>query len=173
MLIDAVPLVLREWPGVKFVLGGRRRLRRRPTCKSLRASGSPDNIIFTGAHIRRGARRLFKVADCAVFPSLYEPFGIVALRRWRRARPWWSASGWACRRWWNARDGHQSQPGDAGSLAWGILYTLQNPEWSRRRAINANREVRALYNWSEIARSTRELSERSAEAKQDDWAYKT
>src|SRR6478735_3434733 len=86
VLIDSVPLVMSEWPGVKFVLagGGGYASDLKAQAYSL---GVADNVIFTGRipdEVRDG---LFMVADCAVFPSLYEPFGIVALEAMAAGTP--------------------------------------------------------------------------------------
>jgi glycosyltransferase involved in cell wall biosynthesis len=63
-------------------------------------------------------------------------------------------------------------PNDPGSLAWGILHTLQNPQWSRQRAANADRVVREQFNWARIADMTVKVYERVAgEASAGDWAY--
>src|SRR5439155_5827654 len=74
VLIDAVPLVLKEWPDVKFVLAGGGGYGNDLRAKAY-SLGVADNIIFTGRISDEVRDGLFKVADCAVFPSLYEPFG--------------------------------------------------------------------------------------------------
>jgi glycosyltransferase involved in cell wall biosynthesis len=64
-------------------------------------------------------------------------------------------------------------PNDPESLAWGILHTLRNPEWSRQRAARANEVVRAEYNWARVAAMTEDVYERVAEeARAGDWAAK-
>jgi glycosyltransferase involved in cell wall biosynthesis len=69
--------------------------------------------------------------------------------------------------------GIKVHPNDPGSLAWGILHTLKNPQWSRQRAANADRMVRHQYNWARIADMTLQTYKRVVdEAKAGDWAYK-
>jgi glycosyltransferase involved in cell wall biosynthesis len=46
---------------------------------------------------------------------------------------------------------------NTNSLAWGILHTLQHPEWSASRVENAYRVVREEYNWERIAQRTYEI----------------
>jgi len=46
---------------------------------------------------------------------------------------------------------------DPDSLAWGILHTLQHPEWAASRVTNAYKVVREEYNWERIARMTAEI----------------
>jgi glycosyltransferase involved in cell wall biosynthesis len=61
-------------------------------------------------------------------------------------------------------------PNDAGSLAWGILHTLQHREWSRTRAENAYQVVCEDFNWARIARQTADVYTRAYAAwEQDNW----
>ena len=173
VLIDAVPQILSEWPGVKFVLAGGGGYANDLRAKAF-ALGVADNIIFTGRipdEVRDG---LFKVADCAVFPSLYEPFGIVALEAMAAGTPVVvSDVGGLSEVVQLHETGIKVYPNDPGSLAWGILHTLRNPEWARVRAENAQRVVRTEYNWAHIADMTVQTYKRVIdEAGVSDWAYK-
>ena len=61
-------------------------------------------------------------------------------------------------------------PNDADSLAWGILHTLQHPDWSRTRAENAYQVVCEEFNWDKIARMTADVYARAYAAwEQDSW----
>lgn len=171
-IIEAAPLVLREWPGVKFVLAGGGYV------DDLRAKanalGVADSIIFTGRvpdEVRDG---LFKVADVAVFPSVYEPFGIVALEAMAAGTPVVVSDVGGLSEVVDMHEtGIKVYPSDPASLAWGILHTLKNPHWSRQRAENAERVARTQYNWDLIARMTTDVYNRIAgEARAGDWAYK-
>jgi glycosyltransferase involved in cell wall biosynthesis len=173
VIVASVPYVLREWPGVKFVLAGgggyANDLKRQAW-----DLGVADNVIFPGRipdEVRDG---LFRVADCAVFPSLYEPFGIVALEAMAADCPVVvsDVGGLA-----EVVDMHETgikvYPDNPESLAWGILHTLKNPEWSRARVQNAARVVREQYNWHRIADMTIDVYNKTVEdAKAGDWAYR-
>jgi len=171
-IIEAAPLVLREWPGVKFVLAGGGHV------DDLRAKanalGVSENIIFTGRvpdEVRDG---LFKVADVAVFPSVYEPFGIVALEAMAAGTPVVVSDVGGLSEVVDMHEtGIKVYPSDPGSLAWGILHTLHNPQWSHQRAENANRVARTQYNWDLIAGMTVDVYNRVVrEANASDWAYR-
>jgi hypothetical protein len=55
-------------------------------------------------------------------------------------------------------------------LAWGVLHTLQHPDWARARAENAYRVVREVFNWRAIAANTRAVYERvKREHDASDW----
>ncbi|MBM3134911.1 MAG: glycosyltransferase, partial [Chloroflexi bacterium] len=51
-------------------------------------------------------------------------------------------------------------PDSPDSLAWGILQTLQHPDWAQARAENAYRKVLTEYNWPHIAARTLEVYQR-------------
>lgn len=172
VLIDAVPYVLREWPDAKFVLAGGGYIE--DLRAKARALGVTDNIIFPGRISDEVRDGLFKVANVAVFPSLYEPFGIVALEAMAAGTPVVVTEVGGLTEVVDLhRTGITVKPNDPQSLAWGILHTLKNPEWSATRASNASHAVRAQFNWARIADMTTRVYHRVVEeACAGDWAYK-
>ena len=101
--------------------------------------GGPPYVVYITGRIPDDVRDgLFMVADCAVFPSLYEPFGIVALEAMAAGTPVVvSDVGGLSEVVEMHETGIKVYPNDPKSLAWGILYTLENPQWSRQRVQNA------------------------------------
>jgi glycosyltransferase involved in cell wall biosynthesis len=114
---------------------------------------------------------LFKIADCAVFPSLYEPFGIVALEAMAARCPVVvSEVGGLQDVVDHNKTGIVVYPNNVDSLAWGIVHTLQHPKWSAARVENAYRVVVERYNWQHIARMTAGVYRRIiAERAATDW----
>ncbi|GAI01374.1 unnamed protein product [marine sediment metagenome] len=105
--------------------------------------------------------RLYRVADCAVFPSLYEPFGIVALEAMAARTPVVVSEVGGLREVVkHAETGITVYPNNPESCAWGILHTLQHPEWTRQRVENAYRMVLTRYNWDTIAGQTVDVYQR-------------
>jgi glycosyltransferase involved in cell wall biosynthesis len=163
VLIRAAPLVLREFPDATFVLAGRgpelRRLR-----ELAETLGLGSKITFAGFISDEDRNRLFRVADCAVFPSLYEPFGIVALEAMAANVPVVvSQVGGLKEVVQHAETGITIYPGNPASCAWGILHTLQHPHWASRRVENARRVVRSIYSWETIAAQTEVVYRRVVE----------
>jgi len=154
VLIRSTPLILGQHPTAKIVIAGKGP--ELETCRALAWSeGVGEKVLLTGFISDEDRDRLFKIADCAVFPSLYEPFGIVALQAMAAKCPVVvSEVGGLKEVVRHAETGVTIYPGNPESLAWGIVHTLQHPEWSARRVENAYREVRELYNWDRIARLT-------------------
>ncbi len=96
------------------------------------------------------------MAACAVFPSLYEPFGIVALEAMAFNCPVVvSEVGGLSEIVKHLETGVTIYPNNAESVAWGVLHILNHPEQAREYATKAYREVEELYNWPRIARLTR------------------
>jgi glycogen(starch) synthase len=160
VLVRSVPYVLAEHPTAKFVIAGKG-----PELEAVRSLawslGVAEKILFTGFIADEDRDRLFRVADCAVFPSLYEPFGIVALEAMAAKCPVVVAKvGGLQDVVEHAETGILVHPDDPQSLAWGIVHTLQHPEWARARVKNAYRVARDEYNWGRIARMTADVYRR-------------
>jgi glycogen synthase len=170
VLIRAIPMIKAQMPGTKFVMAGTG-----PVLQDLRnladSLGVGDSMFFTGFIPDEDRDRLFKVADVAVFPSLYEPFGIVALEAMGAKTPVIVAdTGGLSDVVINNETGIKVYPDNPESLAWGILHTLQHPEWTKTRVENAYRAVKDLYNWPEIASETKNVYDRvRREYLQSDW----
>lgn len=165
LLVEAMPRLLAERPAVKLVVAG--------TGQSLGAVrqlasdlGVGARCYFTGFVPDATRDRLFRVADVAVFPSLYEPFGIVALEAMAARTPVVvSEVGGLVEVVKHAETGITVFPDNVDSLVWGIRHTLDHPDWARQRAETAYRMVVEQYSWDAIARRTiqvytRILSER-------------
>ena len=160
ILVEAIPRVLSEQPWAKFVIAGTggylNELRHRAS-----ELGVAHKVLFTGFIPDEDRDRLYCVANCAVFPSLYEPFGIVALQAMAARTPVVvSEVGGLAEVVKHAETGITVYPNNVGSLTWGIVHTLKRPDWARQRAENAYRMVVEEYNWEVIARKTIAVYER-------------
>lgn len=171
VLVRAAPLVLQEMPAVTFVVAGTG-----PQMEALEAlaesSGVSSRFRFTGFIPDEDRDKLFKVSDVGVFPSLYEPFGIVALEAMAAKLPIVvSDTGGLSEVVADDETGTKVLPDNPESLARGILRTLENPGSTRNRAANAYRVVRTVYNWSKIAGDTLAVYRRvRAEYLESDWS---
>jgi glycosyltransferase involved in cell wall biosynthesis len=172
VLVDAAPQIVAVYPNVKFVVAGGGDFRF-DLAERARRNGVGDWFIFPGRISDEDRERLYKTADVAVVPSLYEPFGIVALEAMAAGCPVVASDVGGLSEVITLHEtGVLVHPNDPGSLAWGVLHTLVHPEWAAARAENASRMVRALYNWDRIAKMTKAVYERIVhEAKAGDWAY--
>ncbi len=174
VLVDAAPQIVAQYPNVRFVIAGGGDFRFE-LAERARQKGVGEWFLFPGRISDDDRDRLYKVADCAVFPSLYEPFGIVALEAMAAGTPVVTTDTGGLAEVINLHEnGLKVHPDDPASLAWGILHTLQHPDWSQSRAVQARKDVDALYNWDRIAKMTKEVYEHIVdEARASEWAYHT
>lgn len=162
LIVEAAPRVLAEMPNVKFIIAGKGSsvddLRRR-----VWELGAQDKVNIAGFVSDADRDRLLKVADAAIFPSLYEPFGIVALEAMAARCPVIvSAVGGLQEVVRHDVTGVTIYPNNVESLAWGVLHTLRDPARARARAAKAYRMVKKEYNWDHIAEQTIAIYERIA-----------
>lgn len=154
VLIEAAPRILAQYPDAKFVIVGKggflNDLKRRAAQLKL---GS--KMLFTGYVDDDTLLRIYRTADVAVVPSLYEPFGIVALEGMAAKVPTVVAdTGGLGEIIDHMQTGITTYAGKPESLAWGILEVLRNPEHSRMMADNAYKKVLEVFNWQIIADQT-------------------
>jgi len=160
VLLEAAPGVLAEHPQAKFVVTGAGYVLPRLRTRAWEL-GIGHKVLFTGFIPDDDRDRLYKLASCAVFPSLYEPFGIVALEAMAARVPVVvSLVGGLQEVVTHAETGITVYPDNPQSLAWGINHTLARPDWAARRAENAYRMVLEEYNWQRIATRTIDVYER-------------
>lgn len=170
VLLNAAPKVLGEMGGtVKFVIVGG------GNTDSLKFQawnlGIWHNCYFTGFMSEDDLHKFQTVANCAVFPSLYEPFGIVALESFAAMVPVVvSDTGGLPEVVKHTKTGIVTQANNPDSLAWGILEVLKNPAYSQWLVDNAYADLEWRFAWPKLATQTeavyhRVLQERS----QVDW----
>lgn len=167
VLVDAAPHVLNAVPDAKFVLAGTG-----PASEDLRRRAAENGLgpkfLFAGFVADEVRDGLLRLSDVAVFPSLYEPFGIVALEAMAAKAPVVVSSvGGLGEVVQHGETGITVFPDDPGSLAWGILHTLQYPYWSRRRVQNAYEVVTRDFNWRVVAEKTLASYERVARERRE------
>ncbi len=162
-LVEATPQILTNCPQARIIIAGKG-----PEADNLQRQaehlGVADKIDFVGFISNQERNRFFRVADCAVFPSLYEPFGIVALEAMALECPVVvSDVGGFSEVVTHQETGITIYPDDADSVAWGVSRALTHPIWARRHAIKARKAVEGLFNWTRVARLTKEVYRRALE----------
>ncbi len=161
LLVNAWPRILATFPKARLVIAG--------TGDNLesvkhqaRALGLQQQVMFAGFISDEDRQRLYATANLAVFPSIYEPFGIVALEAMAASCPVVVASTGGLAEVVQLHEtGLTIYPNNIDSLVWGITNSLQHPEWARQRAANALRDVHNQYGWPEITSQTIKVYERT------------
>ncbi|MBR6252326.1 MAG: glycosyltransferase family 4 protein [Clostridia bacterium] len=157
ILLDAAPKILQNYNDVKFIIAGRG-----PCLDELKSQaerlGISNRVYFTGYLNDVQITKMYKAADVAVFPSLYEPFGIVALEGMLSgAATVVSDTGGLNEIVSHGIDGMKSYSGNANSLADSILEVLFNHDLCKQIAKNAYQKVTKEYNWEIIAKKTMDV----------------
>lgn len=117
--------------------------------------GVSHKVYFTGYISDEELLKLYKCVDIAVFPSLYEPFGIVALEGMVANVPVVvSDTGGLGEIVEHGVDGMKSYTGNANSLADSILEILHNPEKAEKMKKKALEKVNSIYNWDAVTEKT-------------------
>jgi len=117
--------------------------------------GIYHKVSFTGFMADADFWKFQKVANCAVFPSLYEPFGIVALESFAAKIPLVvSDTGGLPEVVRHKSTGIVTHVNDANSLADGIIEVLKNPEYAQSLVDNAQSELRDRFAWEKLAEQT-------------------
>lgn len=160
LIVEAVPRVLAEIPNTKFIIAGTGGMVE-PLKRRVLELGIADQVFIAGFVSDADRNSLFKVADAAIFPSLYEPFGIVALEAMAAKCPVIVSSvGGLKEVVQHDVTGVTIYPDNIESTAWGILHTLKDLKVAKRRAAKAYRMVKREYNWDRIAEQTIEVYDR-------------
>ncbi|MFW5982112.1 MAG: glycosyltransferase family 4 protein [Halanaerobiaceae bacterium] len=154
VLIQSIPEILSKNPSTKFVIAGKG-----PHLDSLKSQadflGVANRIYFTGFISDEERNKLYQAADLAVFPSLYEPFGIVALEAMVTKTPVIVSNVGGLAEF--VRDGENGltvNANDSQQLADKIVYLLNNQDKARSIANIGYRMVKQGFTWQQIARET-------------------
>ncbi|MEM3958453.1 MAG: glycosyltransferase family 4 protein [Thermoproteota archaeon] len=157
VLLGAMPSVLNSHPEAKLVVVGEGYYKEELMRIAGKLSISPK-VYFTGYVDDDTLKMLYKCASVAVFPSLYEPFGIVALEAMASGVPIIvSDVGGLSEIVENNFNGLKVEANNSVSLSRAICYLLDNPEAAERFKQNAFKKVIEIYDWRSIAERTREL----------------
>lgn len=154
VLLDAAPKVIAQMGHtVKFIIiGGGNTNRLQHQAMSL---GIWEQCYFTGFMSDTDLDKFQTIADCAVFPSLYEPFGIVALESFAARVPVVvSDTGGLPEVVQHNYTGIVTHANDSDSLAWGILEVLTNPVHSQYLVNNAYKTIAERFSWDDLAKQT-------------------
>lgn len=146
ILMDAVPHVLARREDVQFILAGTGEM-----LEMLRERARNLPVQCIGYVSDREHLELLNAADLICIPSRNEPFGLVLTEAWSAEKGVVASDvGGLSMNIENLIDGIKVPP-VAEPLAWGISYSLNNPEFLRSMGIAGRRKVEEQFNWEGIA----------------------
>jgi glycogen synthase len=167
-LIMAMPHILTTIPKAKLVIVGVGELQEYfgNLTRTMRLG---EYVKFCFDFIPEEERILhYAACDVAVFPSYYEPFGIVALEAMSMEKPVVvGAAGVSGMReivicCGEEQCGYHIDPNNPSDIAWGVTSALESPEKAKFLGKNGRKRVLEEFTWSKIAQKTVELYEQIA-----------
>jgi glycosyltransferase involved in cell wall biosynthesis len=157
-LVKAMPSVLQDFPNTKLVILGIGDMEG-DLKNMVNDFGIADKIIFKTEFISEPERiKHYAAADCVVFPSLYEPFGIVCTESMSMGKPTVvGARGTSGFREQIINTGAKQcgvhiNPFNPDDIAWGIKEVLQDKKKAQRMGKNARKRVLENFTWEIITK---------------------
>jgi glycogen(starch) synthase len=161
-LLDCLPGLRRTHPGLRLVVAGTggHVAELREQARRLRVARAVDWLGFVPED---ELAPLLAAADVAVVPSLYEPFGIVALEVAAARTPLVVAeTGGLVDLVSSGVAAASFPPRDVGALCAAVLGVLHDPSAAERATARAARVIRRDYTWDAVAGHTADVYRRAA-----------
>jgi glycogen(starch) synthase len=162
-LIQAMPTILKDYPKTKLVILGKGE-EQKDIAETANRLGIKDNVVCRFEFIPEEERILhYAAADVCVFPSVYEPFGIVSLEAMAMAKPVVVGA--------HGVVGFREQVINSGpnqngihvngenpeDIAWGIKEALKDPELAKKWGANGRKRVLQYFTWEQVAEQTHQI----------------
>ena len=151
LLLAALPELRDRFPGLRVVIAGDGPYREELEAQ---AAASPE-VSFAGFLGGHELTALMGASDCYVVPSIYEPFGMVALEAAAAGTPVAvAATGGLAEIVDHGLTGVTFPPGDPHALAEAVGSVLADRDYARSLALRARDRVHDDFNWPAIAART-------------------
>ncbi len=164
-ILQAMPTVLKEFPNTKLVILGKGE-EQRDIVETADRLNIKNNIVYIFDFIPEDERILhYAAADLCVFPSIYEPFGIVSLEAMAMEKPVVVGARGVVGFREQVINSGTDQNGvhvngeDSADIAWGINEVLRNPEKARNWGENGRKRVLEFFTWRKVADETLKIYE--------------
>jgi len=164
-LVQAMPLVLKKHPKTKLVILGKGE-EQHDVFEAVCRLGIQKNVTCKFEFVPEDERILhYAAADACVFPSVYEPFGIVSLEAMSMEKPvvvgahgvvgfreQVVAAG-------PERNGVHVNGNDPADIAWGIEQVVSDLDRARKWGENGRKRVLKYFTWRKAAEQTLQIYE--------------
>jgi glycosyltransferase involved in cell wall biosynthesis len=162
-LLQALPMVLKDYPKTKLVILGKGE-EQKDIAETAGRLGIKDRVVYRFDLVPEEERILhYAAADLCVFPSLYEPFGIVSLEAMAMKKPIVvGARGVSGLKEQVVSSGPEQtgvhvNGGDPADIAWGIKEVLSDPKRAKTWGENGRKRVQQYFTWRKAAEETIEI----------------
>jgi len=164
-LILGMPSVLKEYPNTKLVILGKGD-EESDILETANRLGIADKVVTRFDFVPENERILhYAAADICVFPSVYEPFGIVSLEAMSMEKPVVvGARGVVGFReqvisTGTDQNGVHVNGEDPSDIAWGLKEVLRDPDKARNWGENGRKRVLDFFTWRKVAEETLRIYE--------------
>ena len=164
-LVQAMPMVLSEYPKAKLVILGKGE-QQNDIIETADRLGISERVACRFEFVPEKERILhYAASDVCIFPSVYEPFGIVSLEAMSMGKPIIvGAQGVVGFReqaipHGPEQNGVHVNGGSAADIAWGIKEVLCDPERAKKWGQNGRKRVLKYFTWREAAKQTLQIYE--------------
>jgi glycosyltransferase involved in cell wall biosynthesis len=162
-LVQAMPLILEECPKTKLMILGKGE-EQTDILETARRLEIEDNVVCHFEFVPEDERILhYAASDVCIFPSIYEPFGIVSLEAMSMAKPIVvGAQGVVGFREQvlssrPEQNGIHVNGGDPEDIAWGVKQVLKDPKRAKKWGANGRKRVLRYFTWTKAAEQTLEI----------------
>jgi len=159
-LIQAMPLVLKDFPKTKLVILGKGE-EQRDIPEIAERLGIKNNVIHNFNFVPEDQRILhYAASDACVFPSVYEPFGIVSLEAMALSKPVVVGARGVVGFREQVLNSGPDQNGvhvngdDPVDIAWGLKEVIRDKLRAKAWGENGRKRVLKYFNWRETAKQT-------------------
>jgi glycosyltransferase involved in cell wall biosynthesis len=164
-ILQAMPSVLKEYPNTKLVILGKGE-EQRDIVETADRLNIKDNIVYRFDFVPEQERILhYAAADLCVFPSTYEPFGIVSLEAMAMEKPVVVGARGVVGFKEQVVNSGPEQNGvhingeDPADIAWGIKEALRSPDRAKKWGENGRKRVLEFFTWHKVADETLKIYE--------------
>jgi len=159
-VVQAMPMILKDYPNTKLVILGKGE-QQSDIVETANRLGINGHLACQFEFVPEDQRILhYAAADVCVFPSTYEPFGIVSLEAMSMAKPivvgaqgvvgfreQVMSSG-------SDQNGVHVNGGDPADIAWGLKEILSDPARAAKWGDNGRKRVLQYFTWRKAAEQT-------------------
>lgn len=158
-IIEVAPHLTFLYPNLLFIIAGKG-----PMLEQYRSivkeRGLEQHVMFYGYISEEEQRAFLQCCDVLLIPSLYEPFGIVALEGMLAKKPVVVSSVGGLREIiTDGVNGFHIEAGCPYSLSHQLTYVIEEYEIACQIACKGYEDVLTYYNWDQIAKSTANVYE--------------
>jgi glycogen synthase len=151
-LIRAIPQISKQFKSALVIVGEGSY---RGELEIMARSVDGQKIRFTGFLPDDDLSELLLCADVLVVPSLYEPFGVVALEAMAAGLPVVASNvDGLVEVIVHERNGVLVYPRDSSSIAWGVSKVFSDQIYAKKLVENAKRDILARFTWNAVAKMT-------------------